>query len=133
MSVDIIRVITYGTFDLFHIGHLKLLERARQLGDELYVGVSTDEFNSLKGKNTKTPFDQRISIVSALKHVTEVFPETSWEQKESDINKFGIKIFVMGDDWFGKFDHLKKICEVVYLARTPEISSSSLKQSLYTH
>lgn len=130
MSQEKIRVITYGTFDLFHIGHLKLLERARELGDELYVGVSTDEFNALKGKNTKIPFQQRISIVSALKHVTEAFAESSWEQKEGDINSLGISIFVMGDDWLGKFDHLKPFCDVVYLERTPGISSTSLKQGL---
>lgn len=130
MTKEKIKVITYGTFDLFHIGHLKLLERARKLGDELYVGVSTDEFNALKGKNTKIPFQQRISIVSALKYVTVAFAESSWEQKEGDINSLGISIFVMGDDWLGKFDHLKPLCDVVYLERTPGISSTSLKQGL---
>jgi glycerol-3-phosphate cytidylyltransferase len=120
-------VLTYGTFDLFHIGHLNLLKRARALGDRLAVGVSTDEFNSEKGKETIIGFADRIEIVSALQCVDEVFPESSWDQKIADVRRFGADTFVMGDDWSGKFDFLKDSCNVVYLPRTKDISSTSLK------
>jgi len=120
-------VLTYGTFDLFHVGHLNLLKRAKSLGDYLIVGVSTDEFNSGKGKNTIVDFKDRIDIVRSIRCVDEVIAETSWEQKISDIRRFNVNTFVMGDDWKGRFDFLKDLCEVVYLPRTMGISSSSLK------
>ena len=124
------RVITYGTFDLFHIGHLRLLKRARELGDYLIVGVSTDEFNRLKGKKSIFPFEERKEIVESIKFVDKVIPEKNWEQKIEDIKKYNIDIFVMGDDWEGKFDFLKKYCEVIYLPRTENISSTLLKDRL---
>ena len=124
------KVITYGTFDMFHIGHLKLLERAKSLGDELIVAVSTDEFNQLKGKKTLIPFEQRAAIVSAIKYVDRVIPEESWEQKVKDIQKYDIDVFVMGGDWKGKFDDLSQYCRVEYLERTKDISTTFLKESL---
>ncbi len=124
------RVITYGTFDLFHIGHLKLLQRIKDLGDELIVAVSTDEFNNVKGKKTIIPYEQRAEIVRNIKCVDKVIPENSWEQKISDIKKYNIDIFAMGDDWEGKFDFLKEYCEVIYLKRTEGISSTQLKNTL---
>ena len=124
------KVITYGTFDMFHIGHLKLLERAKSLGDELIVAVSTDKFNQLKGKKTLIPFEQRAEIVSAIKYVDKVMPEESWEQKIEDIQRYDIDIFVMGGDWKGKFDALSQYCRVEYLERTKDISTTFLKESL---
>ena len=123
-------VITYGTFDMFHIGHLKLLQRIKEMGDYLIVGVSTDEFNQLKGKKTLIPFEQRAEIVANIKCVDEVIAENSWEQKIEDIRKYNVDTFVIGDDWKGKFDFLKEYCEVVYLPRTKGISTTQLKQSL---
>lgn len=123
-------VITYGTFDLFHIGHLNLLRNLRQFGSRLVVGVSTDEFNVLKGKKTVIPFSHRADIVGALKFVDRVFPETCWEQKRHDIGKHGADIFAMGDDWKGKFDHLSDLCRVVYLPRTRDVSSTEIKQAI---
>lgn len=123
-------VITYGTFDLFHIGHLKLLQRLKSLGDKLIVAVSTDEFNQLKGKKTIIPFEQRAEIISNIKCVDMVIPENNWEQKVEDIKKYNVDIFSIGNDWEGKFDFLKKYCEVVYLERTDGISSTQLKQTL---
>lgn len=119
--------ITYGTFDLFHIGHLRIIERARDLCDSLVVGVSTDEFNALKGKRTAVPYEDRASIVRALRCVDKVIPEESWEQKTRDIQTFGVGLLVMGDDWEGKFDHLREFCDVVYLSRTPGISTTELR------
>lgn len=123
-------IITYGTFDLFHIGHLKLLQRQKALGDKLIVAVSTDEFNSIKGKKTIIPYEQRAEIVENIKCVDLVIPENDWEQKIKDIKKYNVDIFAMGDDWKGKFDFLKEYCEVVYLQRTEGISSTQLKQTL---
>ena len=123
-------VLTYGTFDMFHIGHLKLLERLSQLGTKLIVAVSTDEFNAIKGKKTIIPYKQRAEIVEAIKYVDMVIPENDWEQKVKDIKKFNIDIFSMGHDWEGKFDDLKEYCEVVYLPRTEGISSTDLKDTL---
>jgi len=123
-------IITYGTFDMFHIGHLKLLQRLKDLGDELIVAVSTDEFNSLKGKKTLIPYEQRAEIVANIKCVDKVIPEKNWEQKIEDIKKYNIDIFAIGDDWKGKFDFLKEYCEVVYLPRTKDISTTQLKKSL---
>ncbi len=124
------RVITYGTFDLFHIGHLKLLQRIKNLGDELIVAVSTDEFNTVKGKKTIIPYEQRAEIVRNIKCVDKVIPENNWEQKITDIEKYNIDTFAIGDDWEGKFDFLKEYCEVVYLKRTEGISSTQLKNTL---
>ncbi|BDY13173.1 glycerol-3-phosphate cytidylyltransferase [Hydrogenimonas cancrithermarum] len=123
-------VITYGTFDMFHIGHLKLLQRAKALGDRLVVGVSTDEFNARKGKKVLIPYEQRREIVENIKGVDLVIPEENWEQKAEDIRRYGVDILVMGSDWEGKFDHLKERCEVVYLPRTENISTTELKKSL---
>jgi len=123
-------VITYGTFDLFHIGHLKLLERLDNYADRLIVAISTDEFNSKKGKQVFIPFEQRKEIVKAIKYVDVVIPEDNWEQKIFDIEKYEVDIFAMGNDWKGKFDFLKEYCEVIYLDRTKGISSTYLKKSL---
>lgn len=111
-------IITYGTFDLFHIGHLKLLKRLEGLGDRLIVGVSSDEFNKVKGKTTIIPFEQRSEIVSSIKGVDLVIRENSWEQKKSDIGRYDVDILAMGDDWEGKFDDLKGLVEVLYIPRT---------------
>ena len=123
-------VLTYGTFDLFHIGHLNLLNRLRELGDYLIVGVSTDKFNEGKGKKTIVSFEDRIKIVASLKCVDLAIPEESWEQKVDDIKKHGVSVFGMGHDWEGHFDFLKEYCEVVYLPRTEGISSTALKKTL---
>lgn len=123
-------VITYGTFDMFHVGHLNLLKRLRSLGGRLIVAVSTDEFNAEKGKKTLIPYPDRCEIVAALKYVDLVIPEMSWEQKVSDIAEYGVDVFAIGDDWKGKFDFLLPHCEVRYLERTQGISSSELKLAL---
>lgn len=123
-------IITYGTFDMFHIGHLNLLTRLRALGDSLVVGVSSDQFNEAKGKKTLIRYEDRAAIVGALRCVDCVFPEENWEQKVSDIKKYEASIFGMGDDWAGKFDHLQEYCEVTYLPRTQSISSTHLKKIL---
>ncbi len=126
-------VITYGTFDLFHIGHLRLLERAKALaeGGRLIVAVSTDEFNwNEKRKRSTICYEERAAIVGALKCVDLVIPEEGWEQKRTDVTKYSVDCFVMGDDWKGKFDFLKDLCEVVYLPRTEGISSTMIKQGL---
>lgn len=123
-------VITYGTFDLFHIGHLNLLRRLHGLGDKLIVAVSTDEFNERKGKYSVVPFADRFEILSSIKFVDQVIPEHSWEQKVSDVMKYNVNIFAIGDDWQGKFDDLKSICQVVYMPRTEGISTSLLKKTI---
>lgn len=123
-------VITYGTFDLFHVGHVRLLQRARSLGDRLIVGISTDKFNHLKGKRTIIPFEQRIEVVSSCRFVDQVIGEDSWDQKRHDILLHKADVFVMGNDWRGKFDELSDICDVVYLDRTEDISSTSIKSEL---
>jgi glycerol-3-phosphate cytidylyltransferase len=124
------RVITYGTFDMFHIGHLKLLQRLKEMGDELIVAVSTDEFNRIKGKKTLIPYEQRAEIIANIKYVDKVIPEKNWEQKIEDIKRYNIDLFVIGDDWNGKFDFLKEHCDVEYLPRTDNISTTKLKKSL---
>jgi len=124
------RVITYGTFDMFHIGHLRLLQRLADLGDELIVAVSTDEVIQIKEKKTLIPYEQRAEIVQNIKCVDMVIAEENWEQKISDIEKYDIDIFAMGSDWEGKFDFLKEYCEVIYLPRTENISTTKLKKSL---
>lgn len=121
-------VITYGTFDTFHYGHLELLRRSKELGDKLIVGVSTDKFNSLKGKESRFNYDVRRSWVESIKYVDLVISENNWKQKEKDILDYNVNIFVMGNDWTGKFDYLP--CKVVYLERTPEISSTVIKEAV---
>lgn len=123
-------VLTYGTFDLFHIGHLHLLERLSRMGDRLIVGVSTDEFNQQKGKRTVIPYAERSRLVKAIRYVDAVIPETSWEQKRADIRRYGAAVFGIGADWEGKFDDLRDLCEVVYLPRTQGISTTALKDAL---
>ena len=126
-------VITYGTYDLFHIGHLKLLQRAKKLagpGGKLIVGVSTDRFNwEEKRKKSAIPYEQRAEIVGALKCVDMVIPEDDWNMKR-DILQYKVDIFTMGGDWEGKFDQLKDVCKVVYLPRTEGISSTELKAGI---
>ena len=125
------RVITYGTFDLLHYGHINLLRRARQLGDYLIVGLSTDEFNwNEKQKKCYFSYEKRKQLLEAIRYVDLVIPEENWEQKINDIKEFRIDTFVMGDDWKGKFYFLKPYCDVVYLPRTPEISTSQIKEDL---
>lgn len=121
-------VITYGTFDLFHYGHLRILQRAKALGDKLFVAVSTDEFNRIKGKECVYPYEHRAKIVAAIKYVDKVIPENCWEQKRDDIKRLNIDIFVMGNDWKGEFDELKDICKVIYLPRTKGISTTKIKK-----
>ena len=126
------RVITYGTFDLLHYGHINLLKKAKALGDYLIVAVSTDEFNLIeKGKNCCFSYEKRKALVEAIRYVDLVIPETSWEQKKSDMHEYHIDAFVIGDDWKGKFDFLKdEGVDVVYLPRTPEISSTQIKEEI---
>ncbi len=123
-------VLTYGTFDLFHVGHIRLLKRLRNLGDRLIVGCSTDEFNAIKGKKSIFTSEDRSEILSACKYVDQVIPENDWDQKPKDVLKYDIDIFAMGDDWAGKFDYLEQEtnCTVTYLARTPDISTTQVKQ-----
>ena len=127
------RVITYGTFDLLHYGHINLLKRARALGDYLVVALSTDEFNKLeKHKECFFSYEHRKSLLEAIRYVDLVIPENCWEQKRTDIHDYHIDVFVMGDDWRGKFDYLQQEgAEVVYLERTPEISTTQIKQDLH--
>ncbi|AHI55585.1 glycerol-3-phosphate cytidylyltransferase [Listeria ivanovii] len=124
------KVITYGTFDLIHWGHIRLLERAKALGDYLIVAISTDEFNRIKHKEAYHNFEHRKLILEAIRYVDEVIPESNWEQKLEDVQNRDIDIFVMGDDWEGEFDFLKPYCEVVYLPRTDGISTSKIKDDL---
>lgn len=123
-------VVTYGTFDMFHIGHLNLLKRLSEMGDRVVVAVSTDKFNQNKGKKTLIPYEQRAAIVKAISYVDLVIPEESWEQKLTDVEKYNIDVFAIGEDWRGEFDFLKEVCEVVYLERTKNISTTELKRSL---
>lgn len=119
--------LTYGTYDLFHIGHVRLFARIRQRWDRLVVAVSTDEFNAIKGKRSVVPYADRVEMVKACRWVDEVIPETDWAQKARDIAALGADAVVMGSDWEGKFDHLKPLCDVVYLPRTEGVSSTELK------
>ena len=125
------RVITYGTFDLLHYGHINLLRRAKQQGDYLIVALSTDEFNwNSKQKKCYFEYERRKALLEAIRFVDLVIPEDSWEQKTQDIKLYHVDTFVMGDDWEGKFDYLNEYCEVVYLPRTPEISTTQIKQEI---
>ncbi len=124
------KVITYGTFDLIHRGHINILKRAKALGDYLIVGLSTDEFNALKNKSSYYTYEERKYILEAIKYVDEVIPEKNWEQKTNDVKNHTIDVFVMGKDWEGKFDFLRDHCEVVYLERTEGISTTKVKNDL---
>ena len=125
------RVITYGTFDLLHYGHINLLKRAKEYGDYLIVALSTDEFNwDEKRKNCYFTYEQRKKLLEAVRYVDLVIPEENWEQKILDVKKYDVDTFVIGNDWEGKFDFLKDLCNVVYLPRTPEISSTQIKEEL---
>ena len=124
------KVITYGTFDLLHYGHINVLKKARELGDYLIVALSTNEFNVNKGKECYFSYDQRKKLIESIRYVDLVIPEDSWEQKAKDVKEFGVDVFTIGDDWKGKFDFLKDYCEVIYLSRTPEISTTKIKRDL---
>ena len=124
------KVITYGTFDLLHYGHINLLKRAKDLGDYLIVALSTNEFNKIKGKKCYYSYEERKRLVESIRYVDLVIPETSWEQKVGDIKEFKVDVFVIGDDWKGKFDFLEEYCEVIYLSRTSEISTTKIKRDL---
>ena len=128
------RIITYGTFDLLHYGHINLLKRAKALGDYLIVALSTDEFNLIeKNKKCYFSYEKRKQLLEAIRYVDLVIPEENWNQKITDVKEYHIDTFVMGDDWKGKFDFLSTQCEVVYLERTPEISTTQIKQDLNTN
>lgn len=124
------KVITYGTFDMLHYGHINLLKRSKELGDYLIVALSTNEFNDIKGKKCYFSFEERKKLLEAIRYVDLVIPENNWGQKITDVLEFKIDTFAIGDDWKGKFDFLKEYCDVVYLPRTPEISTTKIKQDL---
>ncbi len=124
------KVITYGTFDLLHYGHINILKRAKEQGDYLIVALSTNEFNEIKGKTCYFSYEERKKLVESVRYVDLVIPENNWEQKIEDVKEYKVDVFVMGDDWKGKFDFLKEHCEVVYLERTPEISTTKIKNEL---
>lgn len=124
------RVITYGSFDLLHYGHINLLRRARERGDYLIVALSTDSFNALKGKTSYFKYEERRMLLESIRYVDEIIPEESWEQKVQDVKDHTVDVFVIGDDWTGKFDFLKPYCEVVYLPRTEDISTTKIKEDL---
>ncbi len=125
------RVITYGTYDLLHYGHIELLRRAKQHGDYLIVALSTDEFNKLKNKKSYYNYEQRKMMLESIRYVDLVIPENNWEQKTEDVEKFNVDTFLMGHDWEGEFDFLKDHCEVIYLKRTEGISTTQIKKELY--
>ncbi len=126
------RILTYGTFDLLHYGHIRLLKRAKELGDYLIVALSTDEFNAIKGKKSYHDYETRKKMLEAVRYVDLVIPENNWEQKKDDILTYKIDVCVMGSDWVGsdKFDYLKEYCEVTFLDRTEGISTSKIKEDL---
>ena len=127
------RIITYGTFDVLHYGHINLLKRAKALGDYLIVALSTDEFNEIKGKKAYHNYETRKMMLEAVRYVDLVIPEKTWEQKIEDVKKYEVDIVVMGGDWAGsdKFDYLKDYCEVVYFPRTEGVSTSKIKKELH--
>jgi len=127
---DLKKIITYGTYDTLHFGHIRLLERARSLGDYLIVGLSTDEFNASKGKRSHFSYNERKHFLEAIRYVDLVIPENHWDQKLTDIPAHGVDTFTIGDDWEGEFDFLKDHCNVHYLPRTPSISSTQIKAHL---
>ena len=120
------KVITYGTFDTLHYGHILLLKRARELGDHLTVALSSDEFNALKGKQSHFTYAERHALLSAITYVDAIIPEHDWDQKRSDVQDNKIDVFTMGDDWVGEFDFLAEYCDVHYFSRTPSISSTPI-------
>ena len=123
------RVITYGSFDLLHYGHIELLRRAKEMGDYLIVALSTDEFSAYKGQRAYFSFDQRKTMLEAIRYVDLVVPEQTWGQKSQDIDEYGIDVFVIGDDWIDTFnEQLEGRCEIVYLPRTPEIDSLRMQE-----
>lgn len=122
------KVLTYGTFDLLHYGHLNILRNCKDLGNYLIVALSSDEFNAIKGKKSVMSFEERKEILENIKYVDKVIREDHWDQKIEDVKKYDVDVFVMGDDWKGKFDFLEEYCEVVYLPRTKSISTTLLKQ-----
>lgn len=124
------RVLTYGTYDLLHYGHIRLLKRAKELGDYLIVALSTDEFNEIKGKKAYHSYETRKRMLESIRYVDLVIPEEHWEQKVNDVKTYNVDIFTMGDDWEGKFDFLSDHCEVVYLSRTEGVSTTKIKQDL---
>ena len=126
------RILTYGTFDLLHYGHIRLLKRAKELGDYLIVALSTDEFNATKGKKAYHDYETRKKMLEAIRYVDLVIPENNWEQKIDDIKEYKVDVTVMGGDWAGsdKFEYLKDYCELVYLDRTEGISTSKIKKDL---
>ena len=126
------RILTYGTFDLLHYGHIRILQRAKELGDYLVVALSTDEFNATKGKKAYHSYETRKKMLEAIRYVDLVIPENNWEQKIQDIKDYKIDVCVMGSDWAGsdKFDYLKEYCDVVFLERTPGVSTSQIKNDL---
>lgn len=126
------RVLTYGTFDLLHYGHVRLLKRAKKLGDYLVVAVSTDEFNAIKNKKAYHSYEERKEMLEAIRYVDLVIPENNWEQKIKDVQEYNIDVVTMGSDWQGneKFEELKKYCEVIYLDRTEGISTTKIKKDL---
>lgn len=130
MPAGMRKVITYGTFDLLHYGHINLLRRAREQGDYLVVALSTDDFNALKNKKAYYSYEKRKLLLESIRYVDEVIPESTWEQKRDDVKRLGIDVFVMGDDWAGKFDFLSDLCDVVYFPRTPEISTTQVKSDI---
>lgn len=123
-------IVTYGTFDLYHVGHVRLLKRLREMGDRLVVGLSTDEFNQQKGKQVVIPYSDRREILLSCRYVDDVFEENSWEQKRADLVREQADIFAIGDDWAGKFDDLEDLVKVIYLPRTKDISTTELKTVL---
>lgn len=125
------RVITYGTFDTLHFGHIRLLRRARDLGDYLIVALSTDEFNSLKGKTSKFSWEERKRDLEAIRYVDLIIPENTWEQKRQDVMEYNVDIFSIGDDWAGEFDFLADLCDVIYMPRTPSISSTMIRDKMH--
>ena len=126
------RILTYGTFDLLHYGHIRLLKRAKSMGDYLIVALSTDEFNILKGKKTYFDYETRKKILEAIRYIDLVIEESSWEQKSNDVKIYNVDVVVMGSDWKNseKFEYLREICDVVYLDRTEGVSTSKIKRDL---
>lgn len=124
------KILTYGTFDLLHLGHINLLQRSKELGDHLTVGLSTDDFNIVKSKKSYHNYEARKLILESIKYVDMVIPENNWDQKVRDVITNAIDVFVMGDDWEGEFDYLKDYCQVIYLPRTAGISTTKIKKDL---